>query len=84
MDPPCYGNHSFWTHSDRIWKAKHKGYVFTCLLPTCLYGCHVPEVHTALLMLVSALRSLAGEVICLAEATRRLFVPGLVRPNLSG
>ena len=83
MDPPCYGDHSFWTHSDRIWKAKHKGYVFTCLLPTCLYRCCVPEVHTALLMLVSALRSLEGQVICLAEAKRRLFVPGLVCPNLS-
>ena len=28
MDAPCFGGHSFWTHSDRMWKAKHKRYVF--------------------------------------------------------
>ena len=82
MDPPCYGGHSFWTHSDRIWKAQHKRYVFLCIIPTCLYGCSVPEIHTALLMLVSALRRLAGQVICLEEARRRHFIPGLVRSNL--
>ena len=82
MDPPCFGGHSFWTHSDRIWKCKHKRYVFLTLIPTCLYGCFVPEVHTALLMLISALRRLAGEVICLAEAKRRHFIPGLVWSNL--
>ena len=78
MDMPCWGGHSFWTHSDRIWKCKHKAYVFLTLLPTCLYGCFVPEVHTALLMLISALRRLAGQVICLEEATRRHFIPGLI------
>ena len=82
VDVPCYGGHSFWTHSDRMWKAKHKRYVFLCILPTCLYGCAVPEVHTALLTLISALRRLAGQVICLAEARRRHLIPGLVCSNL--
>ena len=78
MDMACYGNHSFWTHSDRIWKASHKRYVLLTIIPTCLYGCHVPEVHTALLMLASALRHLGGQVICLEEARRLHFIPGLV------
>ena len=76
MDPPCFGGHSFWTHSDRISKCKHKGYVFLTIIPTCLYGCGVPEVHTALLVLISALRRLGGQVYCLEEARRRRFIPG--------
>ena len=76
MDPPCFGGHSFWTHSDRISKCKHKAYVFLTLIPTCLYGCGVPEVHTALLVLISALRRLGGQVYCLEEARRRRFIPG--------
>ena len=76
MDPPCYGGQSFWFCSDRIWKAKHKAYVFLTVIPTCLYGCSVSEVHTALLVLVTALRRLGGEVICIAEAKRRHVLPG--------
>ena len=75
MDPLVYGGHSFWTHSDRMWKCSHKAYVLLVILPTCLYG-FVPEVHTALLMLVSALRRLKGQVYCLEEARRRCFIPG--------
>ena len=76
MDAPCFGGHSFWTHSDRMWKVKHKRYVFLTVIPTCLHGCSVLEVHTALLVLISVLRRLGGEVICIAEARRRHFVPG--------
>ena len=78
IDPPCFGEHSFWTHSDRIWKASHKRYVLLTIIPTCLFGCCVPEVHTTLLMLISALRRLGGQVICLEEARRLHFIPGLV------
>ena len=78
MDPLCSDGHSFWTHSDRIWKAKHKAYVFLVILPTCLYGCAIPEVHTALLMLISGLRGLGGQVLCIQESRRRGFIPGLI------
>ena len=80
MDAPCFGGHSFWTHSDRMWKAKHKRYVFLTVIPTCLHGCSVLEVHTALLVLISALRRLGGEVICIVEARRRHFVSGFRMP----
>ena len=80
MDPLAHDNHSFWTHSDRIWKAAHKSYALLVILPTCLIG-FVPAVHTAFLMLVSSLRRLAGQVICAHEAKRRGLIPGLVRSN---
>lgn len=76
MDMLSFRGHSFWTHSDRIWKAKHKAYAFLTILPTCLYGCAVPEVHTALLMLISGIRRLGGHVFCLEESRRRGFIPG--------
>ena len=59
----------------------HKTYALMVILPTCLYG-FVPAVHTALLVLVSALRRLGGQVFCLEESRRRGFIPGLVRPIL--
>ena len=80
MDPLAYEGHSFWTHSDRIWKCCHKAFVFLVILPTCLHGC-VPAFHAAFLVLVSALRRLGGQVHCLDEAHRRGFVPGLVCSN---
>ena len=80
MDALCYGGHSFWTHSDRIWKCSHKSYTLLVIMPTCLYG-FVPEVHKALLMIVSTLRRLGGQVFCLNESKRRGFIPGLGRPN---
>ena len=79
MDALSFKGHSFWTHSDRLWKCSHKTYALMVILPTCLYG-FVPEVHTALLVLVSALRRLGGQVFCLEESRRRGFIPGLVRP----
>ena len=75
MDPICWGGHSFWTHSDRAWKCKHKVYSLLVILPTCLRG-FVPEVHTALLMMTSALRQLGGQALCVEEARKRGIVPG--------
>ena len=75
MDPLCWGGHSFWTHSDRAWKCAHKVYILLVIMPTCLDG-FVPEVHTALLMMASALRRLGGQVLCMEEARRRGFIPG--------
>ena len=77
MDPVAFEGHSFWTHSDRIWKCRHKAFVFCVILPTCLHQC-VPAVHTAILIIASALRGLAGQVYCDHETTRRGFVPGVV------
>ena len=69
VDILCYKGHSFWTNSDRIWKAKHKRFVLMVILPTCLRG-YVPEVHAAILTIVNALRRLEGQVVCVQEATR--------------
>ena len=77
MDPLSYRDHSFWTHSDRVSKCKHKAYALLVIMPTCLDG-FIPEIHTALLMTVSALRHLGGQVYCFDEARRRGFVPGLL------
>ena len=68
--------HSFWTHPDRVWKAKHKLYVVLVLLPTCLHFCKVRAVLYALLVLVHALRLLAGHTISIAEAVWRGVEPG--------
>lgn len=75
MDPLCYKGHSFWTHSDRMSKCKHKAYALLVIIPTSLQG-FVPEVHTALLMVTSALRRLGGQVVCVEEAKHRGIVPG--------
>ena len=75
MDPLSFKGHSFWTHSDRMSKCKHKRYALLVIIPTCLRG-FVTEVHTALLMLTSALRRLSGQVFCLEEAKQRGIVPG--------
>ena len=76
VDPLAYSDHSFWTHPDRVWKACHKAYVLFVIMPTCLRGC-VPELHTALLVFVTAVRRLGGDVVCYHEARRRGFIPGL-------
>ena len=75
MDPLSFKGHSFWTHSDRMSKCKHKRYALLVIIPTCLRG-FVTEVHTALLMLTSTLRRLGGQVFCLEEAKQRGIVPG--------
>ena len=80
MDTLCHRGHSFWTHSDRMWKCKHKHYALLVLVPTCLDG-FVPEVHTALLVLLGALRRLGGQVYCLQEAQQRGFTPGFITPG---
>ena len=77
MDRLAYKGHSFWTHSDRIWKASHKAFTFLVILPTCLIGC-VPAVHQALLTLVSGIRHLEGQVVCAHEAKARHLIPGVL------
>ena len=56
-------------------KSAHKYYILMVLLPTCLHG-FVPAVHTAILMLVYALRRLSGQAICIAEAVHLGIEPG--------
>ena len=75
-DPLSHHQHSFWTHPDRIWKAKHKMYVVRVLLPTCLHFCSVRAVHHAILVLIHALRHLGGHTISIAEARARGCEPG--------
>jgi len=75
MDPLCFKGHSFWTHSDRMYKCKHKLFALLVIIPTCLHG-FIPEVHTALLVITTSMRRLGGQVVCLEEAMRRGIVPG--------
>ena len=75
MDKLCSQGFSFWKKPDRCWKSAHKSYIFLVLLPTCLWG-FVPAVHTALLVLVYALRRLDGQVVSVAEASRLGIEPG--------
>lgn len=74
MDKLCKKHHSFWTHSDRMWKAVHKFYIMMVILPTCLHG-FVPAVHTAILTIVNALRQLDGQVLSSSEAAHRGVLP---------
>ena len=75
MHKLCSEGFSFWKKPDRCWKSAHKSYIFLVLLPTCLWG-FVPAVHTALLVLVYALRRLDGQVVSAAEASRLGIEPG--------
>ena len=67
--------HSFWTHSDRMWKCSRKYYVLMVILPTSLLG-FVPAVHTAILMVVYGLRCLQGQVVSESEAEQLGVEPG--------
>lgn len=75
MDILSKDGHSFWTHSDRIYKCANKFYVLMVLLPTCLHG-FVPAVHKAILLICNALRHLDGQVFSAAESARRGVLPG--------
>ena len=68
-------NQTFWTHSDVMFKSVHKYYILMVLLPTLLHG-FVPAVHTAILMIVYALRRLNGQVVSQAEAVHLGVEPG--------
>jgi hypothetical protein len=58
-----------------MWKCDHKIFALLVILPTCLHG-FVPAVHTALLMVIGALRQLDGEVISYFESKKRGLEPG--------
>ena len=75
-DPLAHHQHSFWTHPDRIWKARHKLYVVMVLLPTCLHFSSIRAVHHALLVLIHALRHLRGHTVSIAESRARGCEPG--------
>ena len=76
-DKLCYDGHSFWTKSDRMWKASHKSFCLLVILPTCLRG-FVKSTHLAILLTVDALRRLDGQTISVYEAKRLGVEPGLV------
>ena len=68
-DKLAWKGHSFWTKSDRMWKAKHKILILLTILPTCLRG-FVAATHYALMLVVDALRQLDGQFIAVQEAVR--------------
>ena len=74
-DKLCSTTASFWTKSSLMWKAKHKSYILLVLLPTLLDG-FVTAVHTAVLMIVNALRHLDGLVVSKSEAHHLGIEPG--------
>jgi len=71
----CRDHHSFWTHSEPMYKSKHKSYILFVLLPTCLHG-FVAAVHNAILMIVHALRQLDGYILSISESMAREVRPG--------
>ena len=75
VEPLVKDGHSFFTHSDRMWKCKHKSTILLVLLPTLLHGL-VPAVHEAILLLVWSLRRLEGQVLCVKEALDLGVTPG--------
>jgi len=75
VEPLSRDGHSFFTHSDRMWKCKHKATILMVLLPTLLEDL-VPAVHEAILLLVWALRRLDGQVVSVEEAVRLGVTPG--------
>ena len=75
VDILAKGGHSFWTHSDRMWKSSNKWYVLMVLLPTCLRG-FVPAVHNAILIIVDTLRRLDGQLYSASECHDRGVLPG--------
>lgn len=75
MDKLCKKKHSFFTHSDRMYKCSHKNYIVMVILPVVLRG-FVSALHNAILMVVHALRRLAGQVPCQDEAERLGVTPG--------
>ena len=76
-DKLCYNGHSFWTKTDRMWKATHKSFCLLVLLPTCLRG-FVKAAHLALLHIVDGLRRLDGQTVSVYEALSLGVEPGLV------
>ena len=68
-DKLAWKGHSFWTKTDRIWKAKHKILTLLSILPTCLRG-FVKAAHLAMLYIVDSLRQLDGQCISIHEAKR--------------
>ena len=68
-DKLAWRGHSFWSKTDRIWKAKHKILCLTGILPTCLRG-FVVESHLALLYVVDAIRQLDGQCYSIEESKR--------------
>ena len=71
----CRDHHSFWTHSEPMYKSKHKSYILFVLLPTCLHG-FVAAVHNAILMIVHALRQIDGYILSIFESMARGVRPG--------
>ena len=76
MDKLCKPQGSFWKMGDVMWKAVHKRYILSVLLPTCLHGLSVKAVHNAVLMVSHSLRKLEGQCISLREAVALGVVPG--------
>jgi len=68
-DKLAWKGHSFWSKTDRIWKAKHKILCLLSVLPTCLRG-FVAATHLALLRIVDAIRQLDGQCMSIHEAKR--------------
>ena len=76
-DKLCWDGHSFWTKTDRMWKASHKCFCLLVILPTCLRG-FVKATHLALLYIVDAFRRLDGQTVSVYEAKSLGVEPGLV------
>ena len=75
IDPLHWGGYSFFKKSDRMYKSRHKMFIFLVLLPTVLRG-YTPAVHMGLVTLVDALRQLQGQVVSEKDAIELGIRPG--------
>lgn len=75
MDPLCWGGYSFFKKSDRMYKSRHRSFILLVLLATMLRG-YIPAVHMGLVILVSVLRQLQGQVACEKKAKEMGIRPG--------
>ena len=76
VEPMYYRGASFWSKPSRMWKSHRKYRLFLFILPVLLRD-KLPRLRVALLLLISALRKLDGQVHSYQTVTRKMgILPG--------
>ena len=76
VEPLYYRGASFWTNPSRMWKSRRKYRLFLFVLPVLLRD-QVPRLREALLLIVTALRKLDGQVHSYEAAKALGLMPGM-------
>ena len=76
VEPMYYRGASFWSKPSRMWKSHRKYRLFLFILPVLLRD-KLPRLRVALLLLISDLRKLDGQVHSYQTVTRKMgILPG--------